>query len=163
MTPSTERIDEFDTFKVTTQSDGSIRLLALAATENVDGTITNISAGDGEICQITISLPDDMEEGEYPIIIKNTQLVEQNNTTHSPEPNNVQSKLTVFSYILGDANSDGEVDAIDFNMIANKVLGYNQTNFNERAADINSDGEVDAIDFNMIANKIIYNDFSGKQ
>ena len=163
ITPSTERIDEYDTFKITSLSNGSIRLLALAAIENEDGTITNISAGDGEICQITIKPSDDMEEGDYPIIFKETQLVERNNTLHSPEPNIVQTKLTVFSYILGDANSDGNVDAIDFNMIANKVLGYDQSNFNIRAADINGDGEVDAIDFNMIANKILYDSFSGKQ
>ena len=131
--------------------------------ENENGTISNIAAGDGEICRVTISLPEDMAEGEYPIIIKGTQLVEQNNAAHSPEPNSVQSKLTVSSYVLGDANNDGNVDAIDFNMIANKVLNISQTNFNEKAADINGDGKVDAIDFNMIANHILYGDFAGKQ
>ena len=63
----------------------------------------------------------------------------------------------------GDANGDGVVDAVDFNMIANEILGYHQDNFDRVAADINGDNEIDAIDFNMIANKILYGSFSGEQ
>ena len=65
--------------------------------------------------------------------------------------------------VQGDASGDGIIDAVDFNMIANEILGYHQDNFNRAAADINGDNEVDAIDFNMIANKILYGNFDGVQ
>lgn len=148
LTASTERIRKFNYFQSATQSDGAIRLLAQATT-------TNVPAGDGEICRLTISVPDDMAEGDYPVIIKNTLMVEKDNTSHSPEPNEVRSTLTVLQYTPGDVNNDGEVNAIDFNMIGNHILSLSQTGFNLRAADMNSDGEVNAIDFNMVGNMIL--------
>ena len=148
VTASKERIKKFNYFNSSRQADGAIRLLAQATT-------TNVAAGDGEICTVTINIPDDMAEGEYPLIVKNAMLVEQDNTSHSPEPNLVQSKLTVWAYIPGDANGDGEINAIDFNIIGNLILGYSQTGVNEKAADINGDGEVNAIDFNMVGNIIL--------
>ncbi|MBP5426111.1 MAG: dockerin type I repeat-containing protein [Prevotella sp.] len=82
---------------------------------------------------------------------------ESDNTSHSPDPNIVQCKLTVLAYTPGDANNDGEIDAIDFNMVGNYILGnHSQANFSFRAADFNNDGDVDAIDFNIVANSILY-------
>ncbi|MBO4641669.1 MAG: leucine-rich repeat protein [Bacteroidaceae bacterium] len=156
MTASKERINKFNYFISSIQADGALRLLAQATT-------TNVPAGDGEICTITVNVSEDMEEGDYPLVFKGIRMTEQNNTNHAPDPNIVQTKLTISSYILGDANGDRDVDAIDFNMIANDILGYSQSNFNRKAADINGDGDVDAIDFNMIANKILYGSFSGIQ
>ena len=156
ITASKERIRKFNYFNSSIQSDGALRLLAQATT-------TNVPAGDGEICTITVNVSEDMEEGDYPLVFKGIRMTEQNNTNYAPNPNIVQTKLTIFSYILGDANGDRDVDAIDFNMIANDILGYSQSDFNKRAADINGDGDVDAIDFNMIANKILYGSFSGIQ
>lgn len=148
MTASKARVKKFNYFNSTTQADGAIRLLAQATT-------TNVAAGDGEICTITLNIPDNMAEGEYPLVIKNIILVEQDNTSHSPNPNLVQSKLIVNSYIPGDANNDGEINAIDFNMIGNHILGYSQPGINVKAADINGDGDVNAIDFNMVGNIIL--------
>lgn len=65
------------------------------------------------------------------------------------------------SLLLGDANGDGEIDAIDFNIIGNHILGFGQSQFNAKAADINGDGEIDAIDFNMVANFILYGSYGG--
>lgn len=65
------------------------------------------------------------------------------------------------SLLLGDANGDGEIDAIDFNIIGNHILGFGQSQFNAKAADINGDGEIDAIDFNMVANYILYGSYGG--
>ena len=148
ITASKARIRKFNYFESTIQADGAFRLLAQATT-------TNVAAGDGEICTITLNIPDNMAEGEYPLIIKNTLLVEQDNTSHSPSPNLVQSKLIVNSYIPGDANNDGEINAIDFNMIGNHILSYEQPGINVKAADINGDGEINAIDFNMVGNIIL--------
>ena len=148
MTASKERISKFNYFNSARQTDGSIRLLAQATT-------TNIAAGDGEIARIVVRVAEDMAEGEYPVIVKEALMVERDNSSHSPEPNEVQSKLTVYDYTPGDANGDRAVNGIDFNMIGNAILGYSQTGFNSRAADISGDGAVNAIDFNMVGNIIL--------
>ena len=102
-------------------------------------TTTNIPVGDGEICRLVLDVPESMEEGEYPIVFKDALMVEQDNTGHSPSPNIVQCKLTVLAYTPGDANNDGGINAIDFNMIGNYILGHSQTNFIVKAADISGD------------------------
>jgi len=150
MTASKARVNKFSYFQSSKQNDGALRLLAQATT-------TNVPAGDGEICRVTVSVPESMEEGDYPIIFKKAKMIEKNNTSHSPAPNVVECKLTVLPYTPGDANNDGEIDAIDFNMVGNYILGnHSQANFSFRAADFNNDGDVDAIDFNMVANYILY-------
>ena len=153
ITASKERVRKFNYFESSIQADGALRLLAQATT-------TNVPAGDGEICTITVNIPEDMEEGDYPLVFKDMLMIERDNTSHSPSPNIVQSKLTVFSYVPGDANNDGTINGIDFNMIGNYILGYNQNNFNARAADINGDGSVNAIDFNIVGNIILYGNSS---
>ena len=154
ITASKERIRKYQYFNSSIQPDGALRLLAQATT-------TNIAAGDGEICMVTVGVPEDMEEGEYPILFKEMRIVGKDNTNHTPSPNLIQTKLVVSSYIPGDANGDGEIDAIDFNIIGNHILGFGQSQFNAKAADINGDGEVDAIDFNMVANFILYGSYGG--
>ena len=148
VTASKERINKFNYFQSSMQSDGALRLLAQA-------TSTNVPAGDGEICRIVVDIPESMQEGEYPLIFKGALMVEKNNTSHSPDPDLVQSKLTLLRYVPGDASGDGEVNAIDFNMIGNYILGDSQSGLNVKAADISGDGEVNAIDFNMVGNMIL--------
>ena len=148
VTASKERINKFNYFESSMQSDGALRLLAQATT-------TNVPVGDGEICRIVVDIPESMEEGDYPLVIKDALMVEKDNTSHSPDPNLVQTKLTVLNYVPGDASNDGEVNAIDFNMIGNYILGQSQSGFNAKAADISGDGDVNAIDFNMVGNMIL--------
>jgi hypothetical protein len=148
VTASKERINKFNYFESSMQSDGALRLLAQA-------TSTNVPAGDGEICRIVVNIPENMEEGDYPLVIKGALMVEKDNTSHSPDPNLVQTKLTVLNYVPGDANNDGDVNAIDFNMIGNYILGRTQNGLNLKAADISGDGDVNAVDFNMVGNMIL--------
>lgn len=115
VTASGERINKFNYFQSSMQADGALRLLAQA-------TSTNVPAGDGEICRIVVDIPESMQEGEYPLIIKKALMVEKNNTSHSPDPDLVQTKLMLMRYVPGDANGDGEVNAIDFNIVGNMIL-----------------------------------------
>ena len=107
ISPSTERIVEFDTFKTSTQPDGSTRLLALAAYENEDGTITNIPVGDGEIATVRVNIDSEAIPGDYPIIVKNIQLVSRENEAKNIEE--VTTMLTITEAgdgrILLDENS----------------------------------------------------------
>ncbi|ACL75596.1 non-reducing end alpha-L-arabinofuranosidase family hydrolase [Ruminiclostridium cellulolyticum] len=50
---------------------------------------------------------------------------------------------------LGDVNSDGQVDAIDLQLVKKYLLGSG-TIENTKAADVDANGEVNAIDFSLI-------------
>ncbi|MBO4641942.1 MAG: choice-of-anchor D domain-containing protein [Bacteroidaceae bacterium] len=123
---------------------------------------TEIAAGEGKIFTFKLQNKANVPVGQYNLHITNIKLGTAD-MVNKYAGTDLTSTFNIADFLLGDVNSDGEVDAVDFNMIANKILGYHQDNFNRAAADINGDNEVDAIDFNMIANKILYGSFSGEQ
>ena len=62
--------------------------------------------------------------------------------------------------MLGDANGDGKVTAIDYMRIKNNIMGSsNLASTNRIAADVNRDDRITAIDYMKIKNyiKVIYN------
>ena len=121
-----------------------------------------IAEGEGKILTFKLHAKGDTPTGSYTLRITNVKLGTAD-MVNKYAGTNINSTFNVNNYLLGDVNGDGEVDAVEFNMIANKILGYSQDGFIRAAADINGDNEVDAIDFNMIANKILYGSFSGVQ
>ena len=63
--------------------------------------------------------------------------------------------LTKGSVILGDVNSDGDVDIADAVCIVNHVVGKATPAFNEQAADVNADGDIDIADAVRIVNLVV--------
>ena len=59
MTASKARINKFNYFESSIQTDGALRLLAQA-------TSTNIPVGDGEIATVIVNVDGAMEPGDYP-------------------------------------------------------------------------------------------------
>ena len=59
------------------------------------------------------------------------------------------------SYILGDANGDGDVDIADAVCVVNYVVGKPNTTFIEAAADANGDGDIDIADAVHIVNYVV--------
>lgn len=78
ITASKERINKFDYFQSSQQTDGAVRLLAQA-------TSNNIVVGDGEIATIAVSVDASTVLGEYPVSVKNVLLVEKDNSSISVE------------------------------------------------------------------------------
>ena len=74
MTASKARINKFNYFESSIQSDGALRLLAQAST-------TNIPVGDGEIATVIVNVDASMELGDYPVSVKNIILVSKENET----------------------------------------------------------------------------------
>ena len=72
MTASNARINKFNYFESSIQTDGALRLLAQATT-------TNIPIGDGEIATVIVKVDADMELGDYPVSVKNIILVNKEN------------------------------------------------------------------------------------
>lgn len=147
---STERTTarKTNSFDAAFQGDGCLRVLA-ASTNG-----STINGNDGEVCLITINIANDMEEGDYPILLKNIAISDVDAVSHRIEQ--VKSTLTISAYTPGDANNDGVIDVSDFTATAHYLLGNTPTGFNVKAADANSDGVVDVGDLTAVAHIILY-------
>ncbi len=153
---STERTNSTLTssFGAEFQDDGTLTVLCGTMKKNPQtGKLFAISGNDGEVAIITINVASDMEEGEYPIIMKNVKLCDVDNIKYSI--GNLKSTLAVSSYILGDVNADRSVDVADFIGVANYILGHAPEGFVYKAADVIADNSIDVADFIGVANIIL--------
>ena len=117
---------------------------------------------DGEVATVTLDIDDEVEDGEYPIILKNIKLSENDISNYYETPK-VKFTLTVVSYISGDINNDGKVDISDYIGVANHILGNTPEGFNIKAADVDENGVVDISDYIGIANLILTGSIYGSQ
>ncbi len=146
---STERTTarKTDYFNSTNNEDGSFRVLCGSSKGYAfDGT-------DGEVAVITLNISTDMEEGEYPIILKNVVLTDKNSGRYPVDY--LKSTLVISSYTLGDVNADGFIDVTDFICVANDILGQTPEVFIRKAADIDGNDIIDVADFIGVANLIL--------
>ena len=142
---TTER--KTDYFNSSVQADGSLRVLCGSSKGYT------FSGNDGEVAVITINLSSEMEEGEYPVILKNVRISDRNSVPYVTDY--LKSTLAISSYTLGDVNVDGSVDVADFIAVANHILGNTPEVFVHKAADVNVDNSIDVADFIGIANMIL--------
>lgn len=130
------------------QRDGSIRIMC-SSTKNY-----TFAGNDGEVALVTLNISDDIEEGDYPIVLKN--IVISDAAANSYEVDYVKSTLTISSYTLGDANNDSKVNVSDFSAIAGYIMGVPPLTFVEKAADVNTDGKINVSDLTGVATIILY-------
>lgn len=146
---STERTTsrKHNTFEVTEKADGSILILC-ASTSNY-----SFSGNDGEVCRITVSISDDVDAGDYPIILRNILLADSQMTSQTYKTEYVKSTITVNKYKRGDTNGDGDVNVGDYNTLVNYIKGNTDAGI-ESNMDVSGDGEVNVGDLNTLVNII---------
>jgi len=146
---SAGRLPEEDEHNLTfsEQQDGAIRFLC---SSQYDETFTGT---EGEIATLQICLADDMTNGEYAIVLRNVKLTETD-ISQFYLTDEVVSKLTIVSYVMGDINSDGVVDVSDYTGVANHIHGNTPAGFYAKAADVDESGNIDVSDYTGIANII---------
>ena len=146
---STERTTarKTDYFNSTVQTDGSIRVLCGSSKGYT------FEGNDGEVATITLNISEDMEEGDYPIILKEVNLTDKNSTLYTT--NYLKTTLTVKDHVLGDVNGNKKVEVADFIATANYILGNPPQVFNIKAADVNGNNKIEVADFIGIANIIL--------
>ena len=140
--------DDEHTMTIQEQPDGAIRFLCNSL---YDETFTG---SDGEIATLQIKIADNMEDGDYPVVIKNMKLTETNISNYY-ETDYLKSTLSITSYMLGDVNSDTMIDILDYTGVANHIVGIAQDVFVEKAADVDNSGQIDVADYTGIANLIM--------
>ena len=113
-----------------------------------------ISGNDGEVALITINIAGDVEAGEYPIIIRNIAIADENSVTYRVDY--VKSTLAISSYTLGDANSDNFIDVGDLTAISHYILERPDASFNAKAADANIDNNIDVGDLTAVSHIILW-------
>ena len=155
---SHERRDEYDehTLSVRKQDDGSYQFLCGSLSEDT------FLGNDGGVATVTLDIAEEMDNGNYPIILKNIKLTENDISKYYETPQ-VRSTLTVVSYVLGDINDDGKIDVSDYIGIANHILGNTPEDFNLRAADVDENGVIDVSDYIGVANIILTGSIYGSQ
>lgn len=153
---SSGRLPEDDEHSLTTGelTDGAIRFLCSSLYNE------NFTGNDGEIVTLTVNVSDDMDDGDYPIIIKNARLTETDISKYYII-DYVKSTLTVSSYMLGDINADNEVDVRDYTGVANHIMGNTPDGFVVKAGDVDENGDIDVRDYTGIANIIMGNSVYG--
>ena len=155
---SPERRDEYDehTLSVRKQDDGSYLFLCGSLSEDT------FLGNDGEIATVTLNIDEKVEDGDYPIILKNIKLTENDISKYYETPQ-VRSTLSIVSYMLGDINGDGKVDVSDYIGIANHILGDTPEDFIMNAADVDENGVIDVSDYIGVANIILSGSIYGSQ
>ena len=126
--------------------DGGIRIISYST------TVKPYSGNEGELFYITVKTPDD-GDGDYTIMLKNTLLT----TTDHEELNapDASCTVTVYPYIMGDANNSGTVTVTDIVVTARYILNYHPDPFVFGAADVNGDGNITVTDIVIIAQMIM--------
>ena len=130
-----------------TLSDGSLRIMC-SSNSNY-----NFTGKDGLVASVTLNVPDNAVDGEYPIEFKNLLFVEDDETGHSIDK--IVSKLVVKNYTLGDVNDDGNVNGIDLVALTNFILERPSAGSIFEAADVNQDGVINGSDYVRLVNAIL--------
>ena len=140
-----------NSFSAAIQSNGALRVIAASTNGSV------ISGTDGEVAKVIVNISNEIDEGDYSLILKNIAISEHN-SSGSYNVDYVKSTLTITTapYILGDANGDGNVNVSDFTAIAHHILGNTPSVFSIGAADANQDGIVNVADLTAVAHLILY-------
>ena len=124
----------------------NFRISTNNATAMLNGT-------EGAFMTISLSIASDMAEGSYGISLTDNKLSVKgaDNIARTTNLDDTTCVLTIDNsqgsdFIMGDVNSDGEVDLSDAIMVIYRTLDWDVANFNEAAADMNEDGEIDLSD-----------------
>lgn len=131
------------------QEDGSMRIMITSQTNSL------LLGNDGEIVIITLNISDELSDGDYPIIIKNTVISDKSSVTY--KPGDIESTLEVgkpeyskgysvqiqpFTLIKSEESKDfyvsfniteGSYNSIEFDIVFPKEWETNEMLYHENA------------------------------
>lgn len=148
---------------LTSRKNGHSIDYALLGNGNYQFTVFSSSSkpfigNDGVLINVVLSMPAEMEAGDYTLWQKNIELT--TTAGHAVYIEDRSSTLTVNDALLGDVNGDTKISITDAVGIVNYILGNVSASFLPEAADVNGDGGISITDAVKIVN-IILNQGSG--
>ena len=129
------------------QADGAMRI---TCSSNNNATF---SGNEGAIINVTLNVSSTIEEKEYVIAAKNIEISTKGGTAYNPA--DAKAKLSISSYLLGDADQSGKVSINDAVCIVNYILGFPNQTFLEAAADVDQNGHISINDKVVLINDYI--------
>ena len=129
------------------QADGAMRITCSA---NNNATFTG---NEGAVINVTLNVSSTIEEKEYVIAAKNIEISSKGGTAYNPA--DAKAKLSISSYLLGDADQNGRVSINDAVCIVNHILGFPNETFLEAAADVDQSGKISINDKVVLINDYI--------
>ncbi len=129
------------------QADGAMRI---TCSSNNNATFTG---NEGAIINVTLNVSSTIEEKEYVIAAKNIEISTKGGTAYNPA--DAKAKLSISSYLLGDADQSGKVSINDAVCIVNYILGFPNQTFLEAAADVDQNGHISINDKVVLINDYI--------
>lgn len=119
-------------------------------------SVKKIGAMDGPVFQVVLEIADDVEVGDYPIILQDVQMTKKVGTAFDTifAPT-YTSTLTVDDILMGDVNNDGLVNITDVVSMVSHIIGNEVGGFNVAAADVTADGLVNITDVVTVLYSII--------
>lgn len=137
MTFNQERSKSSHIIAAEPQADGALRIVAYSSVNAA------FAGNEGVVVNVVVAVGD-MEEGEYPVTLRNIRMVTSDEKEQVAA--DCVSTLTIENTLMGDVNGDGRFTMIDVVMMVNAVLEKQQNNFDSRAADLNGDNKVTMVD-----------------
>ena len=104
-----------------------------------DSLATANNMANGRIVKLTFKITDDAESGEY--LVRVTHVESRNVSGSKVTFAEGSAYITVFDYLIGDVDNDGEVTDWDAILLNRYLAGWG-TEINLHAADVDGDGEV---------------------
>ena len=128
-------------------TDGTIRVVVVS-TDGVPFYDYN-----GQILSMVFNLDNGLSEGDYMLAMKNIEMTTTDYETLRPEDQYIM--VHVKDLLMGDVDSNGQVNVTDVVMIIDNILGKSQWNFNAEAADVNYDTYINVTDVVMVIDHIL--------
>ena len=141
------RVSTKHTVACNKMADGSYRIICYS-TKNA--TFTGNS---GELFNVVLNIDADLADGDYEITATNIELSDNTGTAHTGQ--DVKSKVTVKSYMLGDTDNNGKHTINDAVCIINHILNQPNAVFIEAAADLDGNGKITVNDAVQLISKYI--------
>ena len=113
-----------------------------------NGTITENIVVNDTIATLSFAIKENVDAGSYPITVSyDMDNYDVFNVDLEPvEFVTAPGQITIGSYIYGDVDDNGKVNALDSVIMARYIAKWPNTSVNLEAADVNADGKVNALD-----------------
>ena len=128
-------------------ANGNVRVVVVSTEGN------SFYGNNGAILNMVFNVDGDLDEGDYTLGMKNIEMTTTDYETLRPEDQYIT--VHVKNLLMGDVDSNGEVNVTDVVLIIDQIVGRYPWNFNADAADVNYDGYINITDVVLVIDHVL--------